>query len=343
MDVTRLFDSPDFFPLAFEPQAVVLAEMDRDAYHRSIFCDARISSKAPPARAPIAPLLDYNAAHPPMPPSIGYIFHVAHCGSTLLARALDVKSTNLVIREPMLLRQLGVQRSAHFGAEPPDDWRQRLDLATTMLNRRYVADGPVIVKANVPVNLIVDELMAAGPQQAAIMLYFSLEHYLQAILRSPNHRRWVESVSQELKGGIDGLVGPASPNQSQAITAARLWLAQVLTYDAALRKYPNAVSLNAEDLFDTPREVTAASFHHFGQTVDDNALNTIMSGELFSRYSKNPNVAFDNAARHERRRALAAEVAPEIAEARVYVTSSGHKLPDRLPKPLIGEPPLLLG
>ena len=31
MDVRRLFDSPDFFPLAFEPQAVVLAEMDRDA------------------------------------------------------------------------------------------------------------------------------------------------------------------------------------------------------------------------------------------------------------------------------------------------------------------------
>jgi hypothetical protein len=343
MDVTRLFDSPDFFPLAFEPQALVLAEMDRDAYNRSIFCDARISPKAPPARAPIAPLLEYNAAHPPQRPNIGYIFHVAHCGSTLLARALDVKSSNLVIREPMLLRQLGVQRSAHFGTTPPDDWRQRLDLATTMLNRRYVANGPVIVKANVPVNLIVDELMAAGPQQPAITIYFSLEHYLQAILRSPNHRRWVESVSQELKGGIDGIVGPAAPDQSHAIAAARLWLAQMLTYDAALRKYPNAASLNAEDLFDTPREVTAASFRHFGQTVDEPQLDAIMSGELFSRYSKNPKVAFDNAARHERRRALAAEIAPEVAEARAYVEASGHKLPDRLPKPLIGEPPLLLG
>lgn len=343
MDVTRLFDSPDFFPLAFEPQAVVLAEMDRDAYNRSIFCDARISPKAPPARAPIAPLLDYNAAHPHQAPNIGYIFHVAHCGSTLLARALDVKSTNLVIREPMLLRQLGVQRSAHFGATPPEEWRKRLSLATTMLNRRYVSDGPVIVKTNVPVNLIVDDLMAAGPQQAAIAIYFSLEHYLQAILRSPNHRRWVESVSQELKGGIDGIVGPAAPNQSHAVTAARLWLAQMLTYDAALRKYPNAASLNAEDLFDTPREVTAASFRHFGQTVDEPQLDAIMSGDLFSRYSKNPSVAFDNAARHERRRALAAELAPEIAEARAYVEASGHKLPDRLRKPLIGEPPLLLG
>jgi hypothetical protein len=343
MDVRRLFDSPDFFPLAFEPQAMVLAEMDRDAYNRSIFCDARIASKAPPARAPIAPLLDYNAAHPTPPPNIGYIFHVAHCGSTLLARALDVKSTNLVIREPMLLRQLGVQRSAQFGTPAPEDWRKRLDLATTMLNRRYVANGPVIVKANVPVNLIVDELMAPSPQQAAIAIYFSLEHYLQAILRSPNHRRWVESVSEELKDGIDGLVGPAAPNQTQAITAARLWLAQMLTYDAALRKYPNAASLNAEDLFDTPREVTAASFRHFGQTVDEPELDAITSSELFSRYSKNPNVAFDNAARHERRRALATEIAPEVAEARAYIEASGHKLPDRLPKPLIGEPPLLLG
>lgn len=342
MDVRSLFDSPDFFPLAFEPQAIVLAEMDRDAYNRSIFCDARISPKAPPARAPIAPLLDYNAAHPARPPNIGYIFHVAHCGSTLLARALDVKAANLVIREPMLLRQLGVQRTAHFGTQAPDEWRKRFDLATTMLNRRYVA-GPVIVKANVPVNFVVDELMAVGPQQAAIAIHFSLEHYLQAILRSPNHRRWVESVSQELKGGIEGVVGAAAPAQSHAVAAARLWLAQMLIYDAALRKYPNAVSLNAEDLFDTPRDVTAAAFRHFGQAIDEPALDAIVAGDLFSRYSKNPNVAFDNAARHERRCALAAEIAPEVAEARAYISASGHTLPDRLPKPLVGEAPLLLG
>jgi hypothetical protein len=343
MDIRRLFGSPDFFLLAFEPQAAVFAEMDRDAYNRSIFCDARISTKAPPARAPLAPLLDYNAAHPSRAPNIGYIFHVAHCGSTLLARALDVQSTNLVIREPMLLRQLGVQRSAHFGAAPPDDWRKRLTLATTMLDRRYVADGPVIVKANVPVNLMVDELMATNPQQPAITIYFSLEQYLQAILRSPNHRRWVESVSEELKDGIGALVGPGIANQSHAVTAARLWLAQMLVYHAALSKYPNAVSLNAEDLFDTPRETSAAAFRHFGQTVDDAALDAIMAGELFTRYSKNPKVAFDNTARHERRRALAADLAPEIAEARAYVQASGRPLPDRLAKPLVGEPPLLLG
>ena len=343
MDIRRLFDSPDFFLLAFEAQAAVIAEMDREAYNRSIFCDARISPKTPPARAPLAPLLDYNAAHPPGAPNVGYIFHVAHCGSTLLARALDAPSTNLVIREPMLLRQLGVQRSAHFGTTPPDDWRKRLKLATTMLDRRYVVNGPVIVKANVPVNLMVDELMAANPQQAAIAIYFSLEYYLQAILRSPNHRKWVDGVSEELKDGIAALTGPRAPNQSHAVTAARLWLAQMLVYDAALGKYPNVASLNAEDLFDTPRETTAAAFGHFGQTVDDAQLDTIMAGELFTRYSKNPQVAFDNAARHERRRALAADLAPEIAEARAYVEASGRRLPDRLAKPLVGEPPLLLG
>lgn len=343
MDIRRLFDSPDFFLLAFEPQAAVIAGMDRAAYNRSIFCDARIAPKTPPARAPLAPLLDYNAAHPPRAPNLGYIFHVAHCGSTLLARALDVPASNLVIREPMLLRQLGVERSAHFGAPAPDDWRKRLRLATTMLDRRYRADGPVIVKANVPVNMMVDDLMAANPQQAAIAIYFSLEHYLQAILRSPNHRKWVEGVSEELKDGIAALVGPRATTQSHAVTAARLWLAQMLVYDAALSKYPNAVSLNAEDLFDTPRETTAAAFRHFGQTVSAPELDTIMAGELFKRYSKNPQVAFDNNARHERRRALMAELAPEIAEARAYVQASGRRLPDRLAKPLLGEPPLLLG
>jgi hypothetical protein len=89
--------------------------------------------------------------------------------------------------------------------------------------------------------------------------------------------------------------------------------------------------------------VTAASFRHFGQIVDAPTLDAIMAGALFSRYSKNPQVAFDNAARHERRRAVAADLAPEIAEARAYVEASGHTIPDRLANPLLGEAPLLLG
>lgn len=341
MDARSLFETPDYFLLAFEPQSAVLAEMDRDAYNRSIFCDGRISAKSPPAREALAPLLEAFTARPENVPDIGYIFHVAHCGSTLLARALDVKTDNLVIREPMALRQLGVQRCASFGGPAPDAWRKRLHLAAGMLDRRYEPNGPVIVKANVPVNFMADDLMALNPTQHAIVLYFSFEHYLQAILRSPNHRKWVESVSQELGGGISALSGPAE--EDAAILAARLWLAQIQIYDGLLSRYPNVVSLNAEDLFNAPRDVVAASAKFFGQEMSGVALDAVMAGELFARYSKNPQVAFDNAARLERRRSLVGSLAPEIERARAWIKASGRTLPERLAKPLVGEPPLLLG
>ena len=41
----------------------------------------------------------------------------------------------------------------------------------------------------------------------------------------------------------------------------------------------------------------------------------VAGGTLFQTYSKNPAAAFDNAARLARRRALASELAPEIAPA----------------------------
>lgn len=41
--------------------------------------------------------------------STTWIFQMAHCGSTLLARALDDPGASLVLREPLSLRQTAVQ------------------------------------------------------------------------------------------------------------------------------------------------------------------------------------------------------------------------------------------
>ena len=98
-----LFASPDHYLHSFEGDAAVFVPMDREAYRRSIFLDGRTRPAANrsmrlPAGALVEPVR--------RPEPTGSIFHVAHCGSTLLARALDRPSTNLVLREPLALRQL---------------------------------------------------------------------------------------------------------------------------------------------------------------------------------------------------------------------------------------------
>ena len=145
-----LFASPDHYLHSFEGDAALFMPMDRAAYHRSIFLDGRISPAAnrideAPGRRRLTDAVRQAAP-------TGWIFHVAHCGSTLLARALDRPSANLVLREPLALRQLAL------AADPG-----RLALTLAMLSKRYRDDLPTIVKANVPVNFLLPRAGRVGP------------------------------------------------------------------------------------------------------------------------------------------------------------------------------------
>lgn len=345
MDAREIFKRPNLFLLAFEPAHGVFVEMNREAYHRSIFFDMRIAPvKKDGLKIPLAPLIELQEREFSEIRPISYIFHVAHCGSTLLARALDEPGENLVVREPMPLRQLAVEAgSGFYGAPAPDAWKKRLDLACALLGRSYTPNGPVIVKGNVPVNFIAKQLVDRSPGQPSILLYFPFEHYLLAILRSPNHRKWVGSVIGELQRGVSAHA-PLAAGMSVAQGAAALWLAQMRIYADILATHPKAASLDAEVFFNHPREAVAASFRHFGMSCPDERLDAIIGGELFARYSKNPSVAFDNSARLARRDALKKEMAGELDEARNYVLRAleSEPLPAKLANPLTGESPDLL-
>lgn len=317
--IERLFASPDHYLFAFEGDRAIFRTMDRGAYHRSIFLDRRIDALSDEeVRVPLAALTAGDIAVP----RIAWIFHVAHCGSTFLARALDREVGNLVLREPRPLRQLGLTRR---GAD--EGWRARLHLAAALAGRRYRADLPTIVKANVPVNFIAADLLALDPRAPAILLYFPLRAYLLAVLRSPAHRQWVVNVTTQLDiAGVAGL--------DVAERAAALWLAQMRLYAELLAHYPGVRSLHADELLDAPRPALAAAAAHFGADADPDA------DALLTTYSKVPGQAFDNEARLRLRAEAAAMLGPEIARARAWV--EGYALPARLARPLVGASPPLL-
>jgi hypothetical protein len=342
LKIGDLFASPDHHLHAFEGDQAVFLDMDRAAYERSIFVDGRIQpASRRMLRVPVAPLVAFNdQLQPGSTPAPGWIFHVAHCGSTLLARALDRPGRSLSIREPMPLRQLGVE--AACGRPPPGDWAGRLRLARTLLGRRYADPEGVVVKANVPVNALLPAL-TAGPDARAVALYFPLESYLVAVLRSPNHRRWVDSVTAELAAAIGpelAGVGPATTAQR----AAALWMFQIRAFERLLADCPGATSLDADTLFETPRESVSAAADLFGTPFDARTLDAVVEGPLFARYSKNPNVAFSNTDRRARRAALLGSLSGDLRSARELVEArmAIAPLPDRLARPLAGEAPSLL-
>jgi hypothetical protein len=304
LTLADLYASPDHYLHSFDGDSAIFVPMDRAAYHRSIFLDGRISPAAEgEMRVPLSLF-----APVPVPGRTGWIFHLAHCGSTLLARALDQLSSNLVLREPLALRQSAVA---------PDPGR--LALTAAMVSKRYKADLPTVVKANVPVNFILPELIAFDRAAPAIFLYLPLRDYLLAILRSDTHREWLGRVTTQLAPYLGDLA-----RLTDAERAGALWLAMMRAFARATAILPNARTLNAERFFADPAPVLERAAALFAIDMDHAAIARCVAGPLFATYSKNPSQSFDNQARVVRRAALEASLAPELAQAEAWL----HPLAD---------------
>ncbi|QJU59652.1 hypothetical protein HL653_19525 [Sphingomonas sp. AP4-R1] len=313
LTIDDLFASPDHYLHSFDGDAAIFVPMDRAAYHRSIFLDGRIAPAGEgEMRLPIGAL----PAAPPAPKRTGWIFHIAHCGSTLLARALDRPEANLVLREPLALRQAAVSRHERLIA-----------LATSTISKRYDPALPTIVKANVPVNFLLPELAAQDPQAPAILLYLGLDDYLAAILRSDNHRAWLRNVTGQLVAHLGDTSTLSDPER-----AALLWLAQLRAFASTLDLMPNARSLDAELFFADPTPLLAAAATCLGVPMMADDAAAITRGPLFSTYSKNPTVAFDNDARLARKAELARSIGTELIAAHDWIARNGGDAADVIAK-----------
>lgn len=295
-----LFTSPDHYLHWFDGNSAIFVPMDRAAYQRSIFLDARISTAAGhAATVPVAAL----AEEIPAPQPTSWIFHMAHVGSTLLARALDDPGASLVLREPLALRQLYTQAGG-----------ERLAIVAAMLGKRYRADAPTLVKANVPVNFLLPKLAAIEPDARAILLYLPLRDYLLAVLRSDSHRDWLRKVTTFLVPDLGDLSA-----LSDAERAAALWLAQADAFTAALSALRSARALNAELFYAEPEAVLNAAAKHLAIPISPPQIAARLADPLFSTHAKNPTLAFDNAQRLARLRQLEQSLAAELDAAEEWV------------------------
>ena len=298
------FASPDNYLHSFDGNSAIFVPMDRAAYHRSIFLDRRIS---PAINRPSRVDLGQLTASVPQPLQINWIFHVAHCGSTLLARALDQLETNLVLREPLALRQLAFD----FDAE-------RLTTVNAMLSRRYEPGLPTIVKANVPVNFLLPNLIELNPRSRCVFLYLELRDYLLATLRGEVHRNWLKNITTHLAPHLKGRAA-----STDAERAALVWTAQVEAFADAIERLPSARAINGEFFFAAPFELVRLSAEHLEVPLGEEQIKAIVAGSLFTTYSKNPSVRFDNEARLARRAELERSLAPELELAQQWVAQNG--------------------
>jgi len=277
-----LTSSPTAFPLeATEAgDAILFALLTEDDYRGASFLDRRLLT--PERRTGVVPAELLRPWLVRLPRACDFIFHVSHCGSTLVSRLLAADPGVLPLREPAILRQAAMR-----GAD------ERLcGEAVTLLSRTFRPGQRALIKATSVVNRIAVSLMGHAADARGLLVTVPAETFLAAVLDgSPGDiaahaaDRFVRL--QEL--GVALKVGPESLGIGRA--AALSWLCENLALANVARRFPDRTAWFDFDRFlAAPAEGLAAALAAFGLTT---APDVILAGDLMGRYAKRPDVAYD--------------------------------------------------
>jgi len=276
-------------------QAYALMRIEENLYREASFLDQRVASyECPVVRyelkhmAQMFPRLgDHRGA-------MGFIFHVGHCGSTLLSRALGASQKVLPFREPMTLRTLSTDQrdlDTPMSFMARSDWEWLLSTILDSLARRFRDEQLNIVKATSTGNNLIGPILEECERHRAVLLYVRLETYLATMLgkRKEGGDLWGQAPTR-MK---DWLRIDPQPNfalhQLRAPQFAVLsWMTSMkYMLTAAESNGQRVMLLNFEDLITDPDPHLLEVAEFFGLESEADAIVQRFP-EISSTYSKLP-------------------------------------------------------
>ncbi|MDZ7627075.1 MAG: hypothetical protein U5J99_01555 [Parvularculaceae bacterium] len=286
-DARLLAADPEWLPDAFDAGRGVIrfARMSAEVLRREAFLDARkdlsVTARAEARIADLAPHIK------PAPPA-SYVFHSAFCGSTLLARALDVPGKSLALKEPGILLDLVNARRAHPAFRSDSVYRQYTDVILGLLHRRRAPGEAVLIK---PTNLalpLAGALIARGAP--VLFLHGALREFLMSILKKGEEGRAFARKMFNIFA-MDGTpLGAIEPRQAMSLTdlqtAALVWRHQIEEIIALLVSAPQTASLDYASFIADPEIALRAAAKALTLDIDAAALAAIASGPVFKTDAK---------------------------------------------------------
>jgi hypothetical protein len=303
------------------------------AQHRSLtfLTEDELPKDAPAAILPRAAVIAAAGQTAPL----HFIFHSAFCGSTLLARALDIEGVSMGLKEPVLLNDASGLRK--LGAEPSTIAKLFSD-ALTLLARPFQDNEAVIIKPSNVINGYLPLMLTMRPASHALLLYAPLPVFVGSVARKGLWGRlWVRELLSKLipQGLVDlGFTSEDYFRLTDLQVAAVGWLAQHALFARLGMRFPGRVrTLDSETLMQRPEETISAIGLHFGLPL---GAAGIVKGQAFTRHSKFGQ-PFDAAARVAERTELELPHADEISKVLRWAeaVASNASLDLQAPAPLL--------
>ena len=269
---------------------------------------------------------------------VHFLFHSAFCGSTVLARALDLPGHAMALSEPVLLNDVtGIRRR---GELPGPEIARLLDDAILLLARRWGPGETVVIKPSNILTGLMTPMLALRPEARALLLHAPLPDFLASVARKGLWcRLWVREL---LEGFLrDGLVDLGFDTadyfrMSDLQVAAVGWLAQQRVFAELVASHPGRiVTLSAERLMADPVRAVRALGKAGFVSATAGLADAVAANRAFARHSKSGTVFSPEERSRERALADAAhgdEIAKVHDWARAVADRAG--VPVKLPAPL---------
>lgn len=211
------------------------------------------------------------------------IFHIGHCGSTLLSRLLDSWPEVESLREPLPLRDLAATWHA---STPP---RDLLALLMAYWRRPLPPASRIAIKATSSCNTLIEPMFRDGGLHRAVLLDMPLESWLATLLKSADSVRDALAASEERAGVLhaNGIEIDDALAPRDAIEACAMgWLAERMRFEAlASGEFVHRVlRVDFEDLLSSPEAMLSRIAAHLG--LDIGGVDRAMASPAWGRYSK---------------------------------------------------------
>ena len=299
--LTRLFKSPEFYPLSmsFENNVLHFLHMSRENYRNSVFLDWRTHHRGKGAH--IVNLDDVLLASASIGAKTGgvhYILNTAFCCSTLLARYFELFPNCFVLKEPSLLTQL-----ANVTPESVPRWEEAFQVCLKLLARTYLDSERPVIKVHEACNILGNRMLQ-DTETTITFLSTPVRRFVLSILKKEFRRGWVRRrVNQmgerhefaELFQDVD------VARLSDAQAACCMWMADRLLSQrlSSSENCKRVLVLNGDEVADHPLEALTRIAKAGGFAVSEQELEAIVSHPSVTRYSKDWSIQYNAASRRQ--------------------------------------------
>jgi hypothetical protein len=282
------------------------------------------------------------AAAPALP--VHWLFHIGHCGSSLVSRLLDALPGVLGLREPLPLLELtglALEAGHPLGRLSHERHAEGVRLAARLLARGFDDTRAVVVKPTSIAWALAPQWLAAAPGARAILLWIDLESWLAAMLSDAQLRADSRRQAAHRLAGWHALAGDGSLRLwrlDDAELLAMCWLTEQLRYREWARDPALAARLRALDFDDVLADPATALddlARHFSLAASREAIAAAIESGQMGRYAKDTTRPYDARTRRGHLDAARAAYAAEIERGRAWARAQldrigGGPLPARL-------------